>query len=28
MLLEPNGVVRTFRDRAGVERLMLGELLA
>jgi len=28
MLLEPNGVVRAFRDRAGVERLMLGELLA
>jgi membrane protein len=28
MLLEPNGVVRTFRDRAGVERLMLGDLLA
>lgn len=28
MLLEPNGVVRTFRERAGVERLMLGDLLA
>jgi membrane protein len=28
MLLEPSGVVRTFRDRAGVDRLMLGELLA
>jgi len=28
MLLEPHAAVRRFRERAGFERLMLGELLA